>query len=56
VAHSRWGKLKIGINLKGQYSVSEVFEKLVPLASAAPRETFDDVEKRAQLAIVGLGN
>jgi len=36
--------------------VAEVFEKLIPLASAAPQETFDEVEQRAQIAIVGLAN
>ena len=55
-AHSRRKKLKIGIDLKEQYSVSEVFEKLILLASAAPQETFDEVGERAKLVIVGLGN
>ena len=48
--------MKIGIDLKEQSSVSEVFEKLILLASAAPQETFYEVEERAKLAIVGLGN
>ena len=55
-AHSRRKKLKIGIDLKEQSSVSEVFEKLILLASAAPQETFDEVGERAKLVIVGLGN
>ena len=47
---------QIGIILKEQYGVAEVFEKLIPLASPAPQETFDQVKERAQLAIVGLAN
>ena len=61
ILNNRWTSMsiiseQIGIILKEQYGVSEVFEKLIPLASAAPKETFDEVESRAQLAIVGLAN
>ena len=61
ILNNRWTSMsiiaeQIGIILKEQYGVSEVFEKLIPLASAAPQETFDEVEQRAQLAIVGLAN
>lgn len=47
---------QIAIVLKEQYGVAEVFEKLIPLASAAPQETFDEVQERADLAVVGLAN
>jgi hypothetical protein len=47
---------QIGIILKEQHGVADVFEKLIPLASAAPQETFDEVEAKAQVAIVGLAN
>ncbi len=61
ILNNRWTSMniiseQIGIILKEQYGVAEVFEKLIPLASAAPQETFDEVEERAQLAIVGLAN
>ena len=61
ILNNRWTSMNIisehiGIILKEQYGVSEVFEKFIPLASAAPQETFDEVEDRAQLAIVGLAN
>tara|TARA_B100001964_G_scaffold237984_1_gene302558 strand:+ start:363 stop:650 length:288 start_codon:yes stop_codon:yes gene_type:complete len=61
ILNNRWTSMsiiaeQIGIILKEQYGVSEVFEKLIPLASAAPQETFDEVEQRANLAIVGLAN
>ena len=36
--------------------LADVFEKLIPLASAAPQETFDEVKAKAQVAIVGLAN
>ena len=59
--NNRWTSMNIisehiGIILKEQYGVSEVFEKFIPLASAAPQETFDEVEYRANLVIVGLAN
>ena len=47
---------QIAVVLKEQYGVAEVFEKIIPLASAAPQETFDEVDSRAQLAVVGLAN
>jgi hypothetical protein len=61
ILNNRWTSMniiaeQIGIILKEQYGVAEVFEKLIPLASAAPQETFDEVEARAQVAIVGLAN
>ena len=61
ILNNRWTSMsiiaeQIGIILKEQYGVSEVFEKLIPLASPAPQETFDEVEQRANLAIVGLAN
>ena len=61
ILNNRWTSMniiseQIGIILKEQYGVAEVFEKLIPLASAAPQETFDEVDARAQLAIVGLAN
>ncbi len=61
ILNNRWTSMniiaeQIGIILKEQYGVAEVFEKLIPLASAAPQETFDEVEERAQFAIVGLAN
>ncbi|PKB70577.1 MAG: hypothetical protein BZY87_10010 [SAR202 cluster bacterium Io17-Chloro-G6] len=61
ILNNRWTSMniiaeQIGIVLKEQYGVAEVFEKLIPLASAAPQETFDEVEARAQFAIVGLAN
>ena len=60
ILNNRWTSMniiaeQIGIILKEQYGVSDVFEKLIPLASAAPQETFDEVEAKAQVAIVGLG-
>ena len=59
ILNNRWTSMniiaeQIGIILKEQYGVAEVFEKLIPLASAAPQETFDEVVERAQVAIVGL--
>jgi len=61
ILNNRWTSLniiseQIGIILKEQYGVADVFEKLIPLASAAPQETFDEVEAKAQVAIVGLAN
>ena len=61
ILNNRWTSMniiaeQIGIILKEQYGVAEVFEKLIPLASAAPQETFDEVEAKAQVAIVGLAN
>ncbi|MCH7737777.1 MAG: hypothetical protein IH872_10310 [Chloroflexi bacterium] len=61
ILNNRWTSMniiaeQIGIILKEQYGVVEVFEKLIPLASAAPQETFDEVGERAQVAIVGLAN
>ena len=61
ILNNRWTSMniiseQIGIILKEQYGVADVFEKLIPLASAAPQETFDEVEARAQVAIVGLAN
>ena len=61
ILNNRWSSMniiaeQIGIILKEQYGVAEVFEKLIPLASAAPQETFDEVNERAQFAIVGLAN
>jgi len=61
ILNNRWTSMniiaeQIGIILKEQYGVADVFEKLIPLASAAPQETFDEVEAKAQFAIVGLAN
>ncbi len=61
ILNNRWTSMniiaeQIGIILKEQYGVAEVFEKLIPLASAAPQETFDEVQAKAQVAIVGLAN
>ena len=61
ILNNRWTSMniiaeQIGIILKEEYGVAEVFEKLIPLASAAPQETFDEVEANAQVAIVGLAN
>lgn len=61
ILNNRWTSMniiaeQIGIILKEQYGVAEVFQKLIPLASAAPQETFDEVHARAQLAVVGLAN
>ena len=61
ILYNRWTSMniiseQIGIILKEQYGVADVFEKLIPLASAAPQETFDEVEAKAQVAIVGLAN
>ena len=61
ILNNRWTSMniiaeQIGIILKEQYGVAEVFEKLIPLASADPQETFDEVVERAQVAIVGLAN
>tara|TARA_B100000315_G_scaffold60547_4_gene54989 strand:+ start:22595 stop:22831 length:237 start_codon:yes stop_codon:yes gene_type:complete len=61
ILNNRWTSMniiaeQIGIVLKEQYGVADVFEKLIPLASAAPQETFDEVEAKAQVAIVGLAN
>ena len=47
---------QIAIILKEKYGVAEVFEKIIPLASSAPQVTFDEVNNRAQLAVVGLAN
>ena len=61
ILNNRWTSMniiseQIGIILKEQYGVADVFEMLIPLASAAPQETFDEVEAKAQVAIVGLAN
>ncbi len=61
ILNNRWTSMniiseQIAILLKEQYGAAEVYEKLIPLASAAPQETFDEVESQAQLAIVGLAN
>jgi hypothetical protein len=61
ILNNRWTSMniiseQIAILLKEQYGAAEVFEKLIPLASAAPQETFIEVEREAQLAIVGLAN
>ena len=61
ILNNRWTSMniiseQIGIILKEQYGVADVFEKLILLPSAAPQETFDEVEERAQFAIVGLAN
>ena len=61
IMNNRWTSMniiseQIAIVLKEQYGVAEVWEKLIPLSSAAPQETFDDVHERADLAVVGLAN
>ena len=61
ILNNRWTSMniiaeQIGIILKEQYGVADVFEKFIPLASAAPQETFEEVKTKAQLAIVGLAN
>ena len=61
ILNNRWTSMniiseQIGIILKEQHGVADVLEKLIPLASAAPQETFDEVEAKAQVAIVGLAN
>ena len=61
ILNNRWTSMniiaeQIAIILKEQYGVAEVTEKLIPLASAAPKQTFDEVKEQAQLAIVGLAN
>ena len=61
ILNNRWTSMniiaeQIGIILKEQYGVADVFEKLIPLASAAPQETFEEVRAKAQVAIVGLAN
>ena len=61
ILNNRWTSMsiiaeQIAIILKEQYGVAEVFEKLIPLASAAPQEPFDEVGQRANMAIVGLAN
>ena len=61
ILNNRWTSMniiseQIGIILKKQYGVADIFEKLIPLASAAPQETFEEVKAKAQLAIVGLAN
>ena len=61
ILNNRWTSMniiaeQIGIILKEQYGVADVFEKLIPLASAAPQETFDEVNAKAQVAFVGLAN
>ncbi len=61
ILNNRWTSMniiseQIAIVLKEQYGVAEVFEKFIPLASAAPQETLDEVRERAQLAVVGLAN
>ncbi len=61
ILNNRWTSMniiaeQIGIILKEQYGVADVFETLIPLASAAPQETFAEVKAKAQVAIVGLAN
>ncbi len=61
ILNNRWTSMniiseQIAIVLKERYGVAEVFEKYIPLASAAPQETLDEVRERAQLAVVGLAN
>ena len=61
ILNNRWTSMniiseQIGIILKEQYGVSDVLEALIPLASAAPQETFEEVRAKAQFAIVGLAN
>ena len=61
ILNNRWTSMniiseQIGIILKEQYGVADIFEKLIPLASAAPQETFEEVKAKAQVAIVGLAN
>ena len=61
ILNNRWTSMniiseQIAIVLKEQYGVAEVFERFIPLSSAAPQETFDEVHSRADLAVVGLAN
>ena len=61
ILNNRWTSMniiaeQIAIILKEQYGVAEVFEKIIPLTSAASEDTFDEVHDRAQLAVVGLAN
>ena len=61
ILNNRWTSMniiseQIAIVLKEQYGVAEVWEKLIPLSSAAPQETFDEVHEGADLAVVGLAN
>jgi len=61
ILNNRWASMniiaeQIGIILKEQYGVADVFETLIPLASAAPQSTFEEVKAKAQVAIVGLAN
>ena len=61
ILNNRWTSMniiseQIGILLKEQYGVTEVFEKLIPLASAAPQDTLAEVQAQAQGAIGGLAN
>ena len=61
IMNNRWTSMniiseQIAIVLKEQYGVAEVWEKLIPLASAAPKETFAEVHEGADLAVVGLAN
>ena len=61
ILNNRWTSMniiseQIAIVLKEQYGVAVVFEKLIPLSSSAPQETFDEVLERADLAVVGLAN
>ena len=61
ILNNRWTSMniiseQITIILKEQYGVAEVFEKIIPMSSAASEDTFDEVRDRAQLAVVGLAN
>ena len=61
ILNNRWTSMsiiaeQIAIILKDQYGASEVFEMLIPLASAAAQETFHEVGQRANMEIVGLAN
>ena len=61
ILNNRWTSMniiseQIGIILKEQYGVADVFEILIRLASAAPLETFEEGRAKAQVAIVGLAN
>lgn len=61
ILNNRWTSMdiiaqQIGIILKEDYGVSDVIQKPIPLASAAPEELLDDIASRAQAAIVGLAN
>ena len=61
ILNNRWTSMniiseQIAIVLKEQYGVAEVFEKLIPLASAAPEETLDEARHRADVAVGGLAN